>query len=106
MGGTRDTTETLEGGKELTGVELDVRCGEDVAKSLERDSPSIVAGVEVVGPMETVSAPGSGAVVAPGVGKLSSCWLLMSNIPGGTMTTLSSESLAKEISTSSASSLS
>lgn len=114
-GGTRETTEVLEGGKELMGVVEEVIREEEVVRSLESEIPSIVVAAAVVGTMVTDSAPGNAAVV-PGAADaiiwefaaaiVSSCWFSMLSIPGGTMTTLSSESLAREISTSSASSLS
>ena len=78
--------------------------------------PSTVVGAAVVGTMVTHSPPGSVTVEPPGAAEaafwefvemaVSSCWFSMLSIPGGTITTLSSESLAKEISTSSASSFS
>lgn len=114
-GGTRETTEVLEGGNELIGVVEVVMREEEVLRLLESEIPSIVVVGVVVGTMVTDSAPGNVTVVA---GKtvamfwefaavtVSSCWFSMLSIPGGTMTTLSSESLAREISTSSASSLS
>lgn len=114
-GGTRETTEALGGGKELIGVVEVVRRGEEVARSLERETPSIVVVGAVVG-MVTDSAPGSVTAATPGAAEVrfwefvaapvSSCWFSMFSIPGGTMTTLSSESLSREISTSSVSSLS
>lgn len=114
-GGTRETTEALEGGKELIAVVEVVRSGEEVARSFGRVTPSIVVvAAAVVGAMVTDSLPGSVTVATPGPAEDrfwefaadSSCWFSMLSIPGGTMTTLSSESLAREISTSSASSLS
>lgn len=114
-GGTRETTEVLDGGKELMRVVEVVMSGEEVVRSLEIEMPSIVVVVAVVGTMVAGSAPGNVTVV-PGAAEamfwgfaaatVSSCWFSTLSIPGGTMTTLSSESLAREISTSSASSLS
>lgn len=113
-GGTRETTEVLEGGKELIEAVEVVMRGEEVLMSLESEIPSIVVVAAVVGTIVTES-PGN---VPVGPGKagamfwefaavtVSSCWFSMLSIPGGTMTTLSSESLAREISTSSVSSLS
>lgn len=115
-GGTRETTEVLEGGKELMGVVEVVRRGEEVVRLFESETLSIVVGAVVVGTIVTHSPPGSVTVVPPGTEEtmfwefaataVSSCWFSMLSIPGGTMTTLSSESLAREISTSSASSFS
>lgn len=113
--GTRETTEVLEGGKELMGVVEVVISEEEVLRSLESEIPSIVVVAAVVGTMVTVSDPCSATVVPGAAGAIfwefaaatvSSCWFCTLSIPGGTMTTLSSESLAREISTSSASSLS
>ncbi len=110
-GGTRETTDVPEGGKELIGVVEVVSRAEEVARSLGSETPSIVVVVAVVGTMVIDSPPGSVTVELPGaaevaVATVSSCWFSMLSIPGGTITTLSSESLAREISTSSASSLS
>lgn len=115
-GGTRETTEAPEGGKLLMGVVAVVSSGEEVARSLGSETPSTVDVVAaVVGTMVTDSPTGSVTVVPPGATEamlrefaavVSSCWFSMLSIPGGTITTLSSESLAREISTSSASSLS
>lgn len=63
-GGTRETTEALEGGKELIGVVEVVSRGEEVARSLGRETPSIVVVVAVVGTMVTDSP--SGSVTPPG----------------------------------------
>lgn len=74
IGGTKETTETFEGGNEFTDVEFDVLMwGEVVAKSLVREIPSIAVGADVVVTIEATSPPGNGTVVATGVGKLSSC---------------------------------
>lgn len=65
-GGTRETTEVPEGGKELTGVVEVVSRGEEVARSLGSETPSIVVVVAVVGTTVTDSPPGSVTVVLPG----------------------------------------
>lgn len=65
-GGTRETTEALEGGKELMGVVEVVSRGEEVARSLGSETSSIVVVVDVVGTMVTDSPPGSVTVAPPG----------------------------------------
>lgn len=64
-GGTKETTEAPEEGKELMGVVEVLSSGEEVARSLGSATPSIVAAVAVVGTMVTDSPPGSAAVVPP-----------------------------------------
>lgn len=64
-GGTRETTEALDGGKELIGVVEVVSRGEEVARSLERETPSIVAVAAVVGTMLTDSPSGSETEAPP-----------------------------------------
>lgn len=66
-GGTMETMEVLEGGKELMGVVVEVvRRGEEVGSSLASETPSIVVTVDVVvGTMATPESPPGTVMLAP-----------------------------------------
>lgn len=111
-----ETNEVLDEGQELTGLLEVMRGEEEVERLFCRVALSIVDGVAelavrgVHSPAERVTA---GAPEATdnmlwefAAVDTASCEFSMLSMPGGTMTTLSSESLARDISTSSASSFS